>query len=161
MVTEKDYPPNWVILPGSSLTAELEVDGWPKPTIVVRGNREGLFSLGNLLLWISHAPVEHESLSITGLPFVHAKSTLCLMVVQVMRGSDEDGGLVRTDKDKQFQWLINDEQLRIEAASILSMSYRSDFYCDDHVHGYVAPDSEYDLILIRKRKKWPNETCVS
>ena len=157
MVTERYDPPNWVILPGASLAAELEVDGWRKPTITIEGNREGLFSLGNLLLWISLSSVEHESLSITGLPFVHAKSSLCLIVVQPMEGSDEYGKLVRTDKDKQFQWLIKNELLEKEAVGILDVAYTSDFYCGEHLHGNIAPDSEYELIFIRKRNAWPDE----
>ena len=54
MVTGKDYPPNWAVLPGSSLMAELMVVNWtPRPVIEIYGNRQGIFSLGNLLLWIS------------------------------------------------------------------------------------------------------------
>lgn len=153
MATEQENPLNWVILPGSSLTAELEVEGWPKPTIVIAGNREGLFSLGNLLLWISTSSVEHESLSITGLPFVHAQSTLCLIVVQTMESNDQCGKLIRTDKDKQFQWLITDEQLEREAIGVLDIAYTSDFYCGNHLHGYVTRDSEYELIFIRNGRK--------
>jgi len=153
MTTERDYPPNWVILPGASLTAELDIERWPKPTIVIRGNREGIFSLGNLLLWISTAPVEHESLSITGLPFVHAKSTLCLIVVQTMDSDEQCGHLVRTDKDKQFQWFITDGQLQAEAVGILDIAYASELDCVNHLHGYVTRDSEYELIFIRERNR--------
>lgn len=140
MVTERDYPPNWVILPGASLTAELQVSGWPKPTITILGNKEGLLSLGNLLLWISLS--QNESLSVTGLPFVQTKSTLCLMVVQWMEGDHEWGRLVRTDKDKQFQWLIEDELLEREAVETLRAAFQR-----GHVHGNVSPDSEYELFF--------------
>lgn len=149
MVTEKDYPLNWVILPGSSLTAELEVGGWPKPTIVIAGNRQGLFSLGSLLLWISDSAADNESLSITGLPFVQAKSTLCLIVVQPMTGSDEYGQLVRTDQDKQFQWLINPDLLEREAINLMGVAFTPDHYLPDHYHANLSPASEYDLFFGR------------
>jgi len=112
MVTGNDYPPNWVILPGSSLTAELVMRDWTKkPIIEICGNRQGLVSLGNLLLWVSLHSADTESLSITGLPFVHVKSALSLTVVQPMHGSDSYGKLVRVDKHMQFQWLVKDDVL--------------------------------------------------
>ncbi len=150
MVTEKDYPPNWVILPGASLTAELMVRGWtPRPIIEITGNRKGFFSLGNLLLWISlHSP-DTESLSITGLPFVHAKSTLCLIVVQPMIGSDSYGEIIRTDKDKQFQWLIKDDLLREQAIELLDLAFTPRGYLPNHQHAEVGPDSDYELFFGR------------
>jgi hypothetical protein len=68
MATESQYPPNWIVLPGSSLTAELtKKQESDKPVIEIYGNRQGLASLGNLLLWVSTSSTENESLSITGL----------------------------------------------------------------------------------------------
>jgi hypothetical protein len=150
MVTGNDYPPNWVILPGSSITAELVKREWTnKPIIEICGNRQGFVSLGNLLLWIS-LKSDTASLSITGLPFVHAKSTLSLTIVEPMHGSDLYGKLVRVDNDQQFEWLLSDELLQIETIGIIDIGLSVWFYPDgDHFHGNVGPDSEYELYFER------------
>lgn len=148
MVKGKDYPPNWVVLPGSSLTAESAMREWTKkPVIEICGNREGFVSLGNLLLWVS-SQSDTESLSITGLPFVHTKSALSLTVVQPMHGSDSHGKLVRVDKDQQFQWLIKDEILERQAINLIDLGLSSWFYPDgNHSHAYLGSDAEYELFF--------------
>jgi len=152
MVTGTDYPPNWVILPGSSLTAELVMRDWTKkPVIEICGNRQGFVSLGNLLLWLS-LQSETESISITGLPFVRVKSTLSLTVVQPMHGSDSYGKLVRVDKDQQFQWLVKDNVLERQAINIIDLGLSTWFYPNgNHLHGNVGPDSEYELFFFCKK----------
>ena len=150
MVTGTDYPPNWVILPGSSLTAELVMRDWTKkPIIEICGNLKGLVSLGNLLLWVSLHSADTESLSITDLPFIHVKSALSLTVVQPMHGSDSYGKLVRVDKDQQFQWLVKDDVLERAAISILDTGYTPEEY-GPHAHGYIDPDSEYELFFCKR-----------
>lgn len=150
MATGHDYSPNWVVLPGALVTVELVTRDWTKkPIIEIIGNRQGLFSLGALLLWVSlHSP-DTESISITGLVFVQFKSTISLIVVQPMEGSDRYGKLIRTDKDKQFQWLIKDELLERQAIALMDVAFTPDGYCGDHFHGNVGPDSEYELFFAR------------
>ncbi len=149
MVTGKDYPPNWVVLPGSSITAELVKRQWiDKPIIEIIGNRQGLVSLGNLLLWISLNCPYTDSISITGLPFILVKSTLSLTVVLTMHGSDSYGQLLCVDKDQQFEWLIKDELLERDAIATLDIGFTPDGYCN-HFHGNVDPDSEYELFFAR------------
>lgn len=151
MTTRNDYPPNWAVLSGASVTAELVPDAnWTsKPVIEIWGNREGMLALGNLLAWVSSAAADTESLSITGLPFVHAKSSLSLTVVQPMRRSDTSGTLVRMDKGKQFRWLIHDDVLRQEALNILDIAFCPDGYCCEHFHVRTEPPSECDLLFAR------------
>ena len=151
MVTGNDYPPNWVILAGSSLTAELVMRDWTnKPIIEICGNRRGLVSLGNLLLWVSLQSADTESFSITGLPFIHVKSALSLTVVQPMHGSDSFEKLVRVDKNQQFQWFMKDDLLQREAVNVIDIGLSAWFYPDgDHFHGNVDPDSEYELFFAR------------
>lgn len=149
MVTGNEYPPNWVVLPGSSLTAELAIRQWTqKPVIEIGGNRQGCVSLGNLLLWISDES-DIESFSITGLPFVHVKSALSLTVVQTLQDSDSDYKLVRVDKDQQFEWLMKEDLLQREAVCIIDLGLSAWFDQDDHFHGDVGPDSEYELFFFR------------
>lgn len=150
MVTGNDYPPNWVILPGSSLTAELVKHNWTeKPIIEICGNRQGFVSLGTILLWLS-LQSDTESFSITGLPFIHVKSALSLTVVQPMHVNGSHGKLVRVDKDQQFQWLIKDESLQRQAVNIMHLGLSAWFYPDgDHFHLYRGPDSEYEFFFVR------------
>ena len=137
-------------MPGASLTAELAMwKGTHKTVIEVRGNRQGIFSLGVLPLWLSDGSPYTDSLSITGLPFVRFKSSLSLTVVLTMEGSDKYGKLIRTDKDKQFQWLMKNEVLEKQAVSLLSIPFTPNGYCGDHLHGNVGPDSEYELFFAR------------
>jgi len=150
MVTGNDYPPNWVVLPGSSLTVELAMRDWTqKPVIEICGNRQGFVSLGNLLLWVSDES-DIESFSITGLPFVHVKSALSLAVVQTLQDSDSYYKLVRVDKDQQFEWLMKDDLLQRQAVNIIDLGLSAWFYPDgDDFHGNVGPDSEYELFFAR------------
>ena len=149
MVTGKDYPPSWAVLPGASLTAEFVRREWTrKPIIEICGNRQGFVSLGTILLWVSLH--DTESFSITGLPFVHVKSALSLTVVKPMHGSDSHGQLVRVDKDQQFEWLLTDDLLQKEAVYIMNTGLSAWFDPDgDHLHGNVGRDSEYELFFAR------------
>lgn len=150
MVTGNEYPPNWVVLPGSLLTAELTTGNWTqKPVIEICGNRQGFVSLGILLLWVS-LQSDTESFSITSLPFIHVKSALSLTVIQRMQGSDSHCELVRVDKNMQFEWLMRDDLLQREAVNIIDLGLSAWFYPDgNHLHGNVGPDSEYELFFFR------------
>lgn len=146
----RDYPPDWAVLPGASVTAELATRAWSKkPLIEIRGNREGLVSLGSLLIWISGASADTESLSITALPFVEAKSSLSLTAVQSLDDDETSGRIVRMDKAQQFQWLVHDELLRREATDIMDVAFCPDGYCCGHTHGDLQQDSDVDLYIER------------
>lgn len=150
MVTDNDHPLNWAVMSGALLTAELASRKWThKQIIEICGNRQGIFSLGILLLWLSRGSPYTDSLSITGLPFVCSKSSLSLSVILTMNDNDEHGKLVRTDKDKQFQWLIMDDLLEREAVALLGIAFNPHGYCQDHLHGNVGTDAEYELLFAR------------
>jgi len=153
MTRGRDYPPDWAVLPGARVSAELTTPDWSKrPVIEILGNREGLLSLGSLLVWISGASAETESLSITALPFVHTQSHLSLSVVQSL-DDEGPGRLVRTDKDRQFQWVVYAEVLAADATDIMRVGFCPDGYCCDHMHGRIADDSEVDLFVARTDMK--------
>jgi len=154
MVTGNDYPPTWAVLPGSSVTAELTTGNWTrKPVLELCGNRQGFVSLGNLLLWVAMQS-ETESLSVTGLPFVHAQSAVSLTVVQTMAEDGSGATLVRTDKDRQFQWLMDSETLQIEAINVIDLGLSAWFYPEGNdFHGSVGPESEYELFFWRRDRR--------
>ena len=150
MTTGRDYPPSWAVLSGAEVTAELTTPQWSKkPVIELLGNREGLLSLGSLLVWLSGSPSDTESLSITGLSFVHARSSLSLTIVQSLDDDEPHGRLVRTDKAQQFQWLVHGELLRREATNIMDVGFCPDGYCCEHTHGNLGPDSDVELFIAR------------
>ncbi|UCE49583.1 MAG: hypothetical protein JSW47_05450 [Phycisphaerales bacterium] len=148
MVTGTDYPPNWVILPNASLTINLVRDWAPKPLIEICGNREGFLAIGNILLWISNAPIENESLSITGLSFVRARSALSFTIDQYCCNDKKQSKIIRVDKNVQYEWLIYDELLQQHALGIISIAF-SPHGCADHYHVTVDDDSECEFIFIR------------
>lgn len=150
MVFGTDYPPNWAVLPNASLTIDLVNREWTnRPLIEVCGNREGFLSIGNILLWISDAPIENESLSITGLPFVRVLSALSLVIDQYCCNDKlKQSKIVRVDKDVQYEWRIYDELLQQNALGIISIAFIPDG-CGDHYHVIVDDDSECECIFIR------------
>lgn len=150
MVTGTDYPPNWVVHPNASLTIELANRDWvQKPLIEICGNREGFLALGNILLWISGAPIENESLSITGLSFVQVRSALSFTIDQYCCNDKKQSRIVRVDKNVQYEWLIYDELLQREALGIISIAFTPDGCCGDHHHATIDANSECELIFIR------------
>jgi hypothetical protein len=150
MVRGRDYPPDWAVLPHALVAVELDTRDWSKkPLIMIRGNREGLLSLGSLLVWISGASADTESLSVTALPFIEATSSLSLTVVQSLHDDETSGRIIRMDKAQQFQWLVHDELLRREATGIMDVAFCPDGYCCGHTHGDLDQDSDVDLYIER------------
>ena len=150
MVIGNDYPPKWVALPNASLTIELANRDWDnKPLIEIFGNREGFLAIGNILLWLSDTPVENETFSITGLPFVHVSSALSFTVDQFCCGDQKQSTIHRMDKDVQYEWLVYHELLQEHALGVLHIAFTQDGFCADHYHVTVDDDSECEFIFIR------------
>jgi hypothetical protein len=150
MVTGNDYPASWIVLPNASLTIELVNRDWAKkPLIEICGNREGFLAIGNILLWLSRTPIENETLSITGLPFVHVPSALSFTIDQYCCNDKRQSRIVRVDKNLQYEWLIYDELLREEAIGVIDIAFTPDRCGGDHSHVYVDDDSECEFIFIR------------
>jgi hypothetical protein len=150
MVTGNDYPPNWIVLPNASLTVELVNRDWSKkPFIEICGNREGFFAIGNILLWLSGAPTQNESFSITGLPFVHVPTALSFIIDQYYHTDKKQSRIVRVDKNIQYEWLIYNELLEQHAVEIIGIAFTPDGCTGDHYHVNVDDDSECEFIFIR------------
>jgi hypothetical protein len=150
MVRGHDHPPNWAVLPGASVTAELTTPDWSKkPVIEIRGNREGLLSLGSLLVWVSESAADLESFSITGLPFVQAQSALSLVVVQSLDTGEPRGRLIHMDKAQQFEWQVHEDILEREAICIMRVGFCRDGCCCDHAHGDLGPNPDIELFIAR------------
>jgi hypothetical protein len=91
----------------------LELDERGYPELQILGNRAGLLSLANVLLWLYTNAWRREFLSLGELPFVRLEGSLSVF----MRLMDEepkccDGLLSRADQGEQFEWTITEEDLR-------------------------------------------------
>jgi hypothetical protein len=106
------------------------VDGGPE--IQVFGNRAGLLSLANVLLWLE-VNAWREFLSLRELPFVGAEGALSVcMRVTDDEATGRDGLLTRTDNGEQFEWVIAGDDLRRVALVVHRLA------CN--------PSHEYDLM---------------
>jgi len=154
MTRGRDYPPDWAVLPGATVSAELTTPGWSqRPVVEILGNREGLLSLGSLLVWVSESAADMESFSITGLPFVQSRSALSLMVVLSLDPDEPHGQVVRTDKAQQFEWLVHEDLLEHEATGIMHVGFCPDGFCCGHKHGNLGPNSDVELYFDRTDMK--------
>lgn len=102
-------------LPGASLTVSLGAPIEGLPQVHVLGNREGMLSLANVLLWLNARGFEREFMPITALPFVHREGTLALSVR--LKGECcgnrplDFGKLHLLDKASQYEWRLGDVEL--------------------------------------------------
>ncbi len=80
--------------------------------IEVLGNRQGILSLANALLWLYANAFRREFMSLTGLPFVR-KAEVAL-VVRVLEQDNDDPGhgwLQQLDVGVQFEWQLPEDDL--------------------------------------------------
>lgn len=83
------------------------------PQIHVFGNREGMLSLANVLLWLHANGSRREFLSVSSLPFVQKTGVIALSIHLLIENSTSDYGCVlRRDKGEQFEWSLPEDDLR-------------------------------------------------
>ncbi len=98
--------------PGAVLTISLcpPFDGLP--VIHLLGNREGMLSLANVLLWLHANCSRREFLSITALPFVRQQGMLALSIRVLMEDATSNYGWLKLlDKGQQFEWRLPEDDL--------------------------------------------------
>jgi hypothetical protein len=99
--------------PGAVLTISLCPPFEGLPVIHLLGNREGMLSLANVLLWLHANSSRREFLSITALPFVHQQGMVALSIRVLMEDSTSDyGWLQLLDKGQQFEWRLPEDDLK-------------------------------------------------
>ena len=149
MPTQADDPLKWAILPDAALHARLTSRHPGQPILEIVGNRSGLLSLGNLLLWVSSDPSSHESLSLTELSFVRVESALCIRVIQEMESGARPGTIRRTDHSAQFEWMLSDDALRLAALGIINVAFTPDGYLPLYFEPSLSNDSDALLLFGR------------
>ena len=83
-------------------------------------------------------------MSVSGLPFVRAEGALALSVIISMEAEKSDyGRIVRVDKEKQFEWRVDDEQLTSLAINLHRIATSPDY--DNWLDVDVAQGSDAEL----------------
>jgi hypothetical protein len=102
---EADY--RFLTAPGAAVRVRLAADERGQPELQVFGNRAGLLSLANVLLWLVANARQREFLALAELPFVHVEAPLsvCLRLTDT-DATGRDGLLCRTDRGEQFEWSV-------------------------------------------------------
>ena len=107
---EADY--HFLTTTGAALALRLAADEHSQSEVQFFGNRAGLLSLANVLLWLVGNTWRREFLAFAELPFVRVETPLavCLRVTNA-EGTGRDGLLCRTDRQAQFEWVICESDL--------------------------------------------------
>ena len=99
--------------PGAVLTISLAPSFEGLPVIHLLGNRQGMLSLANVLLWLHANSSRREFLSLTALPFVHQQGMIALSIRVLMEdGTSDLGWLQLLDKGEQFEWSLPEDDLK-------------------------------------------------
>ena len=108
---EADY--RFLTAPGAAVRVRLAADERGQPELQVFGNRAGLLSLANVLLWLVANAWRREFLALAELPFVHVEAPLavCLRLTDA-DATGRDGLLYRTDRGEQFEWAVPEDDLK-------------------------------------------------
>jgi hypothetical protein len=114
---QADY--RFLTAPGAGVSARLGADGAGRPELQLFGNRAGLLSLANVLLWLAAHAWRRELLSLAELPFVAVEPPLavCLRLTDA-DPTERDGLLTRADRGDQFEWALAEGDLRRVALAV-------------------------------------------
>ncbi len=120
--------------PGASVTVRLTAVGGEKE-IQLFGNRAGILSLANVLLWLLTNAWRREFLSLAELNFVRMEGAISVCIRLTSDDSMGFDGLVsQMDHGEQFEWEIAEDDLRRVALTIHHLA------CE--------PAHEYDRLLV-------------
>ena len=108
---EAEY--RFLTAPGAAVRLRLAADERGQPELQVFGNRAGLLSLANVLLWLLANAWRREFLAFAELPFVHVEVPLAVCIrLTDAEATGRDGLLCRSDRGGQFEWAVSEDDLR-------------------------------------------------
>src|SRR4051794_32165895 len=114
MADDAEY--RFLALPGASVEARLEP---AVPELQLFGNRAGVLSLANVLLWLVTNAWRRELLSLAELPFVRVEPPLAVCLrVTAEEATGRDGLLSRNDRGQQPEWELAEDDLERVALQI-------------------------------------------
>jgi hypothetical protein len=124
----------FLTVPGACVQCRLVEEAGGRE-LQIFGNRAGLLSLANILLWLIAKAWRREFLSFGELGFVQLDGTLavCLRIADEVR-ADSHGILRRQDRGESLEWAVTEEGLQQVAL------------CMHHL--VSSPAHEYDRLLV-------------
>ena len=103
----------FMTMPGAHVLLRLEIDPLGHPELLLLGNRSGLLSLANVLLWFHATAWRRELLSFGDLPFVETEGRLAFHIrIANDDATGRHGVVERLDRGEQFEWTIPEEDLQ-------------------------------------------------
>ena len=124
-----------LVLPGAAVTIHPSAGRDPALRIQFLGNREGMASLANILLWLRANAYRREFLSLTALPFIRPGGRLAVTVrVSPDEGGGDLGRLRCLDGSGEFEWRLTEDDLQELA---LRLHYLAS-----------VPEHEYELLEV-------------
>jgi len=108
---------------GAQLNASVVEPRGDLPQIRLIGNRRGMASLANVLLWLVTNNWRREFLSITDLSFIRRSGDLSLSIRIAARDDEQDfGRVLRLDQHCQYEWELTEEELQRLALQIHALA---------------------------------------
>jgi hypothetical protein len=109
------------------------------------GNRAGILSLANILLWLTTSPSGREFLTLGELPFVHLEGRLSVSIRMSGRMSKEapmeaHGAIHKLDNGESLEWEISEDGLKQVGIWIHDLA--------------ADPGHEYDRLLVEKGSEY-------
>jgi hypothetical protein len=116
----------FLITQGAALDVTLGAESRGLPELQILGNRAGLLSLANILLWLYANKWRRELLSLAELPFIQLPGSvsLCVRVVGDRSGTGWHGLISRIDHGVQFEWVMSEEELQRVALLMHALASR-------------------------------------
>jgi hypothetical protein len=120
---DADY--QFLTAPAATVQVRLAADPPAGLELQIFGNRAGLLSLANVLLWLVANAWRREFLALSELPFVQSEAALSIRIrLTADEASGRDGLLTRSDAGEQLEWLISEDDLRRVALGMHSLACR-------------------------------------
>jgi hypothetical protein len=125
--------------PGAHLVLRLETDAKGQPELLLSGNRSGLLSLANVLLWLHAMAWRRELLSLGELPFVEPQGSVALHIRVGANGATAGHGVVqKLDRGDEFEWTIQEDDLQSVGLAVHRLAANPD---DEYTRLEVASAS--------------------
>lgn len=137
-MTSDDAHIRFMTVPGARVALDQGRASDGQAEILLLGNRAGLLSLANVVLWLRAVSSRREMLSLAELPFVETKGAMGLLIrVGTEEATGSHGSLRKTELDVEFEWLIPEDDLEIVGLSIHRLT--------------ANPDAEYQRLRVEAK----------
>ena len=117
----------FMTVPGAHLVLRLGSGAQGQSEVLLLGNRSGLLSLANVLLWLQAMVWRRELLSFGELPFVESEGRIALHIrVGANEATGGHGVLRKLDRGDEFEWVIAEDDLQRVGLSIHRLAANPD-----------------------------------